>query len=287
MRVLEFISNKNTDINHVLREQFELTSGFITKIKYNGLILLNGKESKVVSEVFPGDIIKILCPSSQINSIEPIEGELDVLYEDEDVLCINKLSGMPTHPSQNHHSDTLANIAVKYLREKDCELHIVTRLDRLTSGIVLIAKNAFSASKMCTKEYNSTIDKEYIGVCKGIFYNKSGTIDAPIGRHEDSIIKRCISEKGKYSKTGYKVLEEINGNSVVKFKLYTGRTHQIRVHCENISHPLLNDFLYDSDSNSQKSFKLHCSKIIFTHPFTKEKKTVTADLPQRFLEDIN
>lgn len=286
MRILETVSTKNTDVKHILKEEFGMTSGLITKIKYNGQLLINGKESKVIDKVKVGDKLKIFCPHTQNENIICVDGILDILYEDEDVLCINKPSKMPTHPSLNHHSDTLANIAMNYLLKNDNELHIVTRLDSLTSGIVLIAKNSFSASKMCTKEYNLSIDKEYTGICRGLFKNKSGIIEAPIARCDSSIIKRCVCETGKNAKTAYEVLKEINGHSICKFKLFTGRTHQIRVHCQSIGHPLLNDFLYDAEADMNKSFKLYCTKLTFIHPLSKEKKTVSANLPKRFLENL-
>lgn len=286
MRILEYISQEKCNVKQILKNHYHMTSGFITKLKYHGGLFVNGISVRTCDVLNEGDTLKIFCPKSDSETIECVEGELDILYEDEDVLCVNKPSGMPTHPSQNHHSDTLANIVYNYLLKTDDEIHIVTRLDNYTSGIVLIAKNSYSASIMCTKEYNQIIDKEYVGICRGIYESKSGFIDKPIARCDDSIIKRCVSPLGKQAKTGYEVVETVGEDSIVKFKLYTGRTHQIRVHCQSIGHPLLNDFLYDEYANPDKIFSLHCEKITFTHPVSGKIKTVSAKVPKQFYDDI-
>ncbi len=286
MRILEYVSDERFTIKYILKNRFHMTSGFITRLKHNGKITVNDRDARVCDYLEKNDILKIFCPKSDCDKIERVCGELEILYEDEDVLCVNKPPFMPTHPSQNHHSDTLANIVSDYLFKTDDEVHIVTRLDNYTSGIVMIAKNSYSASVMCTKEYNSTIDKEYIGICKGVFRDKSGIIEAPIARCDDSIIKRCVSENGKYAKTGYEVVDETGERSVVKFKLYTGRTHQIRVHCQSVGHPLLNDFLYDNEALNDKIFKLHCRKISFVHPLSGKNKTVSAKTPKQFYDDM-
>lgn len=286
MRIIKHIAYESNILKQILKNELHMTSGFITKLKYHGNICVNNHFAKTSDFINSGDIIEITCPKSTSDNVEKVNGIVDVLYEDEDVLCVNKPPKIPTHPSLNHYTDTLANIVSNYLYKTSDELHIVTRLDNYTSGIVLIAKNSYSASIMCTKEYNLSVNKEYIGICRGIFSTKSGIIEYPISRCEESIIKRCISPMGKYAKTKYDVIEEGKEHSIVKFKLYTGRTHQIRVHCQAVNHPLLNDFLYDDINDPNKIFKLHCHQISFSHPLTRQIKTVSADFPKQFYDDF-
>ena len=213
------------------------------------------------------------------DNILPVDGNIEILYEDEDILCVNKPSGMPTHPSQNHHSDTLANYVCWYYRNVPFTFRVSNRLDSYTSGIVIIAKNMYSASFLCTEAFRKNISKTYYALCRGVFENKKGTVVANIGRCEGSTIKRMVSQSGKYAETDYEVIKEAGGNSYLKLNLKTGRTHQIRVHMAHIGHPLLNDFLYDELADSEKRYFLHCGKISFMHPCRKEVITIEAPIP--------
>lgn len=284
MRVLEFECGSDCfDVKYILKNILGLSSSLITKLKNSNGIYLNDESVTVRSLTQYGDVLRIYIPHIDNKSVESVDLPINILYEDEDVICINKPPGMPVHPSANHYTDTLANRALAYLRKKEDEFHIVTRLDRYTSGIILAAKNQFSASKMCTDKYHKKIVKKYLGVCRGIFQNKSATIEQPIDRCSDSIIKRCISPDGKYAKTTYNILTEKGNKSLVEFILYTGRTHQIRVHTAYIGHPLENDFLYDSKYNNDKAYKLHCCHIEFVHPYTGETIHVDSKIPINFI----
>ena len=282
MRILRYThTGEDMDIKYILRNKLKVSASLVKKLKYTNGIFLNDIPSKTTEYIREGDTLKLIFPYVK-SDIEPVYKSCTILYEDEDVICFEKERGVPSHPSQNHHTDTLANFALFHLGKTKDEFHIVTRLDSLTSGIVLGAKNQYSASLMCTKEYNKSIEKKYVGICRGIFSEKSGIVEVPISRSADSIIKRCVSDSGKYSKTGFVVEDEKNGNSFVSFKLYTGRTHQIRVHMSHINHPLVNDFLYDENADTAEKLCLYCKEITFAPPVTGELVTVRSELPQYF-----
>ena len=283
MRIIEETILSDSKIKYVLKNKLHFSSALLTKIKNNGEVFLNGNVARLSDEAKTGDVLRVVIPTLLSSGIEPEQASLEILYEDEDVICINKPRGIPSHPSQGHRSGTLANFAVYHLKDTNDEFHIVTRLDNYTSGIVLAAKNAFSAAIMCTKEYNSTLKKEYVALCRGVFDAKSGIIEAPIARCDNSIIKRMVRSDGKYAKTEFEVIGENNNISLLKLILHTGRTHQIRVHMSHIGHPLVNDFLYDDNAEDGKMFSLHCKKISFVHPYTKKDIEVVAPLPEYFM----
>lgn len=283
MRIIEYVhKDKICDVKSVLKNKLNMSLSLIKKLKETGGIERDGKVLRTVDLLNFQDRVKITVPYNE-SDILPVEHPIKIVYEDDDVICIQKDRGVPSHPSLDHHTDTLANFALSYLNKSKDEFHIVTRLDSLTSGIVLAAKNQYSASVMCTKEYNKAIEKKYLGICRGIFDKKEGIVEVPIGRCEDSIIKRCVSDDGKHSKTGYSIEKDNGTDSIVSFKLYTGRTHQIRVHMAHINHPLRNDFLYDKNADDSEKFCLHCSEISFVHPYSKETVTVSSSLPDYFI----
>ena len=277
MRILEYISEcDGVSVKSVLKNHFNMAASVVTALKNSSGITVNGENVTVRKVMHKEDKLQLLIPDTPSDNILPVDGNIEILYEDEDILCVNKPSGMPTHPSQNHYSDTLANYVCWYYRNVPFTFRVSNRLDSYTSGIVIIAKNMYSASFLCTEDFRKNIGKTYYALCRGVFENKKGTVVASIGRCEGSTIKREVSPEGKYAETDYEVVKEIDGNSFVKLSLKTGRTHQIRVHMSYIGHPLLNDFLYDDLSDSDKRFFLHCGKISFIHPCTKELLNIEA-----------
>ena len=277
MRKLEFTAKTdNISVKSVLKNEFNMASSVITALKTSGGILVNGENVTVRKIMNTGDVLELLIPETQSENIAKTQGEIDILYEDEDILCVNKPAGMPTHPSQNHYNDTLANYVCWYYKDIPFTFRVSNRLDSYTSGIVIIAKNMYSASFLCTESFRKTIEKTYYALCRGKLKNKKGTVIQNIGRCDGSTIKREVSSQGKYAETNYELIEEIGDNSLVKLNLKTGRTHQIRVHMAYIGNPLLNDFLYDDKAESGKQFFLHCGKISFVHPCTKKQIIVEA-----------
>lgn len=278
MREIIFkIDDKNSGlmIRDFLRN-FGVSSALLTKLKQdeNG-IKLNGKFAKAIEVLKSGDNLTVNIKNSG-KMPEKFECEnVKVAYNDEDILVLNKPPLMPVHESRNHRGDTLANVAACYM-ESDCAFRAVYRLDRDTSGLVLIAKNELAASKLAGK-----IKKDYYAVVSGKFEGR-GTIDLPIRRVQESIIERGVFDDGERAVTHYEAIKTDGENTLLKLNLETGRTHQIRVHFSHLGAPLLGDTLYGGSCEKINRQALHCKTIYFTHPITHEKITVDSDFPKDF-----
>ncbi len=215
--------------------------------------------------------------------IPPVELPLDILYEDEDILIVNKPADMPIHPSLNNYYNSLANALAWYFakQNKPFIFRCVNRLDRDTSGLTIIAKHMLSASILSSMVAKRSIHREYLAIVRGEILPPQGTIDAPIGRKGDSIIERVIDyEKGEYAVTHYQSTAYQNGHSLLSIHLETGRTHQIRVHMKHIGFPLIGDHLYNPDMEYMQRQALHSHRLQFTHPITREEMDFTAPLPK-------
>lgn len=244
--------------------------------RMDGGITADGVHIRTVDAVRAGQRIKILLPEPQCD-MQPENIPLEIVYEDEHYLLINKGSNMPVHPTSNIHvADTLANGVAQYMRR--CgdlfSISIVNRLDKDTSGLVLIAKNAYAAENAA-----KTAQKKYFAVCSGEL-TKPGRIDAPIARCGDSIITRCVSESGARAVTNYEPLKIANGRTLAAIKLETGRTHQIRVHFSYIGHPLEGDDMYGGSLDNIRRQALHCGELSFVHPVLEKRLEFTYPLPQ-------
>ena len=247
-----------------------LSATLVKKAKYGG-IHLNGEVVTVRAEVNLGDLIEIYAEDNVSEGILPMDIPLTVLYEDEDILAVDKPTDMPTHPSKGNNLPTLANAVMGYYGG-DFVFRSVNRLDRDTSGIVIIAKNQFSAGALSSTMKKGLWNKKYHALVSGIPTEKSGVIDAPIERVEEGNIKRMVREDGKRAITEYSVIEEYEKDCLCELHLLTGRTHQIRVHMAHIGHPLVSDFLYGTPSD--KEYYLRCKEISFPHPRTGEILTI-------------
>lgn len=259
------------EIRRFLRD-FGVSSALLTRLKQtdNG-IMKNGSFALAKDTVSTGDELAItIMPKGSMP--EPRDMDVEVVFEDEDIIVLNKPPFLPVHESRNHIGDTLSNFVASRMDE-DTAFRAVFRLDRDTSGLVLVAKHELSASKLAGK-----IDKDYYAVCKGVI-ESDGVVDAPIARCGDSIIKRRVDDAGERAVTHYYPVSTRDGNTLVRFKLETGRTHQIRVHMSYLGHPLLGDTLYDGDDTSINRQALHCKDIYFTHPVTGEFMHITSDFP--------
>ena len=278
---MEIIYNVRNELNikEVLRKSLSMSSRLITKIKYNHLYL-NGSHCSVNSTVQPGDIVCVDFNYNEDNSniVSNPQIKLDILYEDELYIIINKPSNMPIHPSMEHYTDSLSNGVKTYFESIHLKKKIrpVNRLDKDTSGIVVFAKNEYA------QENFKPICKEYIAIINGIF-SGNGIIDLPIGRKNGSIIERCIDyENGDSAITEYEVIKNISeyNLSIVKCTLMTGRTHQIRVHLANKLSPILGDTLYGSTSNLINRQALHSYHLRLIHPINKKVIDIYAPIPE-------
>ncbi len=269
-------------VRDVLKNQFKLSSNIITKLKKEPLgIQLNGMHATVAKKLTVGDVVTINICDRASQNIEPVKMDLNILYEDEDILCVNKAPNVPTHPSLKHYNDTLANGVMYYYKDTHFTFRAITRLDRETSGIVLIAKNALSAKILSEQMAEGKIIKEYMAITDKKPKSEKGTINAPIKRKEESCILRCVAPDGKISITDYEVMRSDNGFYLIKAMPKTGRTHQIRVHLASIGSPIYADGLYGEEIKGER-LRLHCCSLKFMHPSNKKEITITAPLPEDF-----
>ncbi|MCR4594867.1 MAG: RluA family pseudouridine synthase [Clostridiales bacterium] len=240
-------------------------------------ITVNGSHARTIDLLSEGDILRFhITEKDDFEYAEAVEMNLEVLYEDNDLLIINKPAGLPNHPSHNHQGDTLAN-AVAYHLEKEgktARFRSVGRLDRGTSGIVVCALNRFCAAKLSGKIY-----KEYLAVCEGE-YEGEGTIDKPIYRPDPIITKRTVDERGERAITEWKALKSKNGRTLLRIHLVTGRTHQIRVHFSSLGTPLCGDTMYGERTDEISHQALHCTYIRFIHPVTGETIEIESPMPE-------
>ena len=277
------INNNYKNINQILKQEFKLSARLMHKVIINKLVLLNNKQIDTRSSINIGDNVKIdLNYEEENDNIVPVKMNLDILYEDDCLLIINKPAGIAVHPSILHFEDSLSNGIRFYFDSIGLKKKIrpVNRLDLDTSGIIVFAKNEYVQECLIRQMNNNIFKKEYIAIVTGHLKEKSGVINLPIARKENSIIERCISEKGQNAITKYEVIKELDSMSVVKCFLETGRTHQIRVHFMAIGHPLIGDSLYGSKSSLIDRQALHCYSISFVHPITKEVLNITCNLPK-------
>ena len=282
---LSYTKTENDNFNNVfqvLKDYFQLSDRLITKLKKNKKIYLNDKETFSRQTICNGDIVSFVLDFDEDNSnIVPNNIPLDILYEDDYMLILNKPAGIAIHPSILHYNNSLSN-GVKFYFDKlglKKKIRIVNRLDKNTSGIVVFAKNEYIQECFIRQMKTGEFKKEYLTIVEGLLENTSGTLDFPIARKEGSIIERCVSPDGDLSITHFDVIKTFNNLSLVHIVLETGRTHQIRVHFSHIKHPVLGDTLYGNTSDLIDRQALHSYKLTFTHPITKNKMTITAPLP--------
>lgn len=245
-------------------------------------ILLNGEWAYVTAIIHTKDIVTLtILEEASSENIVPIKMDLDIIYEDEDIIVINKSSNTPIHPSQNNYDNSLANALAYYYKEQNLPFifRCINRLDRDTTGLVLLAKNMYSSCVLSDMVRKREIHREYLAIVEGKL-DTCGTIDAPIARAENSIIERCVDKiNGQSAVTHYTLLENKNGYSFVSIVLETGRTHQIRVHMKHIGHPLPGDFIYNPNYSHITRQALHSHKLSFVHPVTKKPIEFCAPLP--------
>ena len=252
--------------------------------KMHESVLLNGVWAYLPQILSKGDTLVIHIQETAVSEkIPPTNIPLHILYEDEDILVINKPAGMPIHPSMNNYYYSLANACAYYYQQqqKPFVFRCTNRLDRDTSGVTVIAKHMVSSNILSSYAYKHEIDREYLAIVRGHVTPSKGTIDAPLARKDGSVIERVVDfEHGERAVTHFHVLEERNGHSLVSLRLETGRTHQIRIHMKHLGFPLIGDYLYNPDMEFIERQALHSHTLRFLHPITGEKMEFTAPLPE-------
>lgn len=257
-------------LRDILRRDMKLSANLLTKLKKTGGILLNGNIAITSYIVNAGDEICINFPKEEKSNIPATDIPLEVVYEDEHIVAVNKPKDMPTHPSIGNYYNTLGNACMYYYRDVNFVFRPVNRLDRDTTGIVIIAKNAITSYLLSEQMKQGGFKKTYYAITEGIPNPKNAIIDVPIARESESIIKRKISPLGQRAITEYNVLKTHENLALLRINLHTGRTHQIRVHMAHIGTPLLYDYMYGTEVSGETLF-LHCGEVEFIHPFTEEK----------------
>ncbi|OJF96487.1 RluA family pseudouridine synthase [Alkalibacterium sp. 20] len=264
-----------------------ISKRLLAKVKFQGGRLeVNHQLSRVRKMVLLGDLISLTLPVETGSDILGISYKnIEVLFEDDHFLIVNKPSNIPSVPSSIYKNHTMANRVKGYIEKNNYKLktiHIVTRLDKDTSGVMIFAKHSLAHSYLDQLLQDKNLYKEYVAFAEGVIENPSGLINKPIARMEDSIIKRQIDDLGKPSLTEYWVKQRYANATKVKVQLHTGRTHQIRVHFAALDHALLGDTLYNSNANNDliERQALHCAKVSFKHPFTDLQLIVEAPLTE-------
>lgn len=278
MRRIDYKIEEKFDGDKVLwylRGEAKLSARLVAHLKTvpNG-ILLNGEHIRTIDRIHTGDVLSVNIPQGE-STVECAEGELRVVFEDEDILIVNKSPFLAVHPTHNHQGDTLANVVAGYLasKNKSSVFRAVGRLDKGTSGLILLALNGYAASRLSQDK----VKKEYIAVADGELYG-SGTIDKPIYRPDPMKTLRAAGEEGDRAVTHYTALATDGEMTLLKIHLETGRTHQIRVHFAYLGAPLTGDTMYGKASSEIKRHALHCAKMEFTHPVTGKEICVEAPL---------
>lgn len=292
--ILLIAETEASRIDAYLATNTDLTRSKIQKLIKDGAVALNGKACKASSAVCAGDSIRILVPETDGDRLpEPENIPLDVVYEDDDLAVINKPKGMVVHPAPGNPSGTLVNALLyrfQTLSGAGGEIRpgIVHRIDRMTSGLLVVAKNDFAHEALARQFAEHTAHREYLCLVHGNLKEDSGTVDAPIGRHKTDRKRMAVTEDGRRAVTHWHVLERFGTETLLDVRLETGRTHQIRVHMAYIKHPILGDEVYGSPApklglNGQA---LHGYRLTFSHPRTGETMSFTAPLPDDFITAI-
>ncbi|AXK51285.1 RluA family pseudouridine synthase [Spiroplasma alleghenense] len=277
------------------QNDFEFSRSYLQKLINDNFVEVNGEIKPARYKLKPGDIVEITIPKPSSSEILPEDIPIEIVYEDKDIIVVNKPNDMVVHPALGNYSKTLVNALMFHIKDLSTiggvnRPGIVHRLDKQTTGLLVVAKNDKSHKKLTEMLKNKEIHKEYLGIVHGVILENEGVIDAPIGRHPGDRKKMTVTEKNsKYAKTNFKVLERFEKHTLVSCVIETGRTHQIRVHFNFIKHPIYGDQVYGylSDKKSEFGQYLHAWKLIFDHPITGDKMLFEINPPEQFNDKIN
>lgn len=282
------VSEEGKRLDLYIAENTELTRTRIQQLIKEQNITINEKKTKSSYKVETGDIIEILIPEDKEIDLFPENIKIKILYEDNDIAVIDKPAGLVVHPSHGHESGTLVNAIMYHIKDLsgingEIRPGIVHRLDKDTSGLIIIAKNDKAHTKLSDMFKNSEIKKTYLAILKGKINKDSGRLETLIGRDSKDRKKMAVvKENGKTAVTNFQVLDKNERFSLVKVNIETGRTHQIRVHMKSLGYPILGDKVYGRESNTVKRQMLHAYKLEFIHPITQKTMKIISELPKDF-----
>lgn len=267
-------------IKEIIYGRLNLSRGMLRRMKNGGGVFLNGRRDFITRRVCAGDVIEIVF-NEEGTALVGEEMPLDIVYEDDFLLAVNKPPGIPVHPTGSYRQGTLANGIASYFAQRDlaAKVRLVHRLDKDTSGLILIAKEAYSLDHLVRQRQRGELRREYLAVVVGRIEQDAGTITLPIGRLEEGGIRRGCRPQGRPAYTEYRVVRRGADWSLAAVSLGTGRTHQIRVHMASIGHPLVGDPLYGTPSPVIARQALHAWRLSFVHPRSGESVELRVPLP--------
>lgn len=276
-------------VDTLLKKHLGLSGTVVRRIKWleDGILL---DSQRVNTRACPreGQVLSVrLSDPERRSGILPAPGPLDIVYEDADILILNKAPGVPVHPGPGHFNDTVGNFLLNYYDQSgiEADFHPVHRLDRGTSGLLAVAKHPHAQEVLKHQLHTASFRREYRAVCEGVPVPTTGIIDAPVGPREGSLVEQEVRPDGKEARTHYEVLSVHGGRALLHLVLDTGRTHQIRVHMAHMGHPLTGDFLYGTEDKTLiPRPALHSFRLTLRHPITQEEMTFEAPLPADLLE---
>ena len=288
------IENMRLDM-YIAQKNDKLSRSMIQKLIEDGEILVNGQTKKISYKIHNGDEIEINIPEPKETNIKPQNIPVEVIYEDSDIIVVNKPKGMVVHPANGNPDGTLVNAILALCKDNlsgiggEIRPGIVHRLDKDTSGLLIIAKNDLAHKNISEQIKNRQVKKIYIALVKGNVAEDEATIDMPIGRSTKDRKKMAVRKDGKTAITHFKVLKRYNKYTLLEIKIDTGRTHQIRVHMAEIGHPVVGDMVYSSGKNEFgiEGQMLHAKSLSFKHPVTGKEMHLEANLPQYFVDVLN
>ena len=277
-------------LDKYLIDKLDISRSKLQEMILNNLILVNGKKVKNSYRLKENDVILVTGSLNYETDIKPEKMDLDILYEDDYLMVINKPSGLVVHPAAGHYSNTLVNGLLAHtnnLSDNNGFLRpgIVHRIDKDTSGLLIVAKTDKAHNELAKQLKDKTLNRKYLALVSGRINHDTGEIDAPIGRDPLDRKKMCVTDlNSKEAITYFKVIERYKNATLIECKLSTGRTHQIRVHMKYINHPIVNDPVYGNKKTTSFGQMLHAKEISFIHPITKKKMTFSCDVPKEFME---
>jgi len=272
-------------VDTLLKKHMGLSGTVVRRIKWlEDGILVDGQRVNTRFAPVEGQVLSVrLSDPERRSGIVPAPGPLDIVYEDEDVIVLNKAPGVPVHPGPGHFSDTLGNFLLNYYDSRgiEADFHPVHRLDRGTSGLMVAAKHPHAQEVLKNQLHTDDFRRTYLAVCEGVPDPPAGLVDAPLGPKEGSLVEQEVRPDGKPARTKYEVLESHNGRTLLRLVLDTGRTHQIRVHMAHLGHPLTGDFLYGTEDHTLiPRPALHSAELSFRHPITGQVLSFVRPLPE-------